>query len=202
MNMKRIVSIIAATFTLMGLSSPAAIGTVLDGPVVDPANGYSYYLLNNSDWTDAQATAQSMGGNLATVENAAENNWILNTFGGYGGVERFLLIGFTDPSQDKNGGSHASNFVWVDGEPVNYTNWNAGEPNNEGGDEFWTEMYPAEISGGPGVPAGPAGTWNDVPDVSDPYNNSGTEYAWGPVYGVVEVVPEPASVPRQPVTDL
>ena len=100
-------------YALVGVSSRFAIGQVLDGPIVNPANGYNYYLLSSSDWTDAESTAQSMGGNLATIENVTENNWVLDTFGDYGGVNRYLLVGFYDPSQDRDGGSHASNFTWV-----------------------------------------------------------------------------------------
>jgi len=176
-----------------GFVAPA-IGAALTGPIVNPDNGHSYYLLDTSDWTDAQSTAVTMGGNLATIRNAAENSWILSTFGDYGGVDRFLWIGFFDPSQDQDGGSHAANFEWVNGEPITYTNWSGSEPDDLNDAEYWTEMYPANVARGPGYGTVAPGTWNDVPNSSYPYEDNPSGNNFGPVYGVVEVIPEPASV--------
>jgi hypothetical protein len=164
---------------------------IIDGPVFNPENGHEYFLLDTSDWTDAESTAQAMSGNLATVRNATENSWIESTFGDYGGSNRFLWIGFYDPTEDAGGGNHASDFVWVDGEPVTYTNWSGGEPDNLNGIEYWTEVYPADVARGPGYGTVSPGTWNDVPDSSYPYEGNPSGNNFGPVYGVVEVVPEP-----------
>lgn len=171
------------------------LADVIDGPIVNPSNGSSYYLLDTSDWTDAEAQAQSMGGTLATITDAGDDSWITSTFGDYGGVERCLWIGFYDPSEDQDGGSHASNFLWVSGAPTTYTKWYAGsnEPNNADGQEWYTEMYPTQIAGQP-MPAGSPGTWNDAPDVNNPYAGSLPGVEWGPVYGVVQLVPEPSGL--------
>src|SRR6478672_1362124 len=53
---------------------------VLAGPITNAANGHFYYLLQPSCWTDAEATAVSMGGHLVTENDAAEDTWIENTF--------------------------------------------------------------------------------------------------------------------------
>jgi hypothetical protein len=153
--------------------------TVLD-IVNNPANGYNYYLLSAASWTDSEAYAQTLGGNLVTINNSAENTWVFNTFtplvpGGDG-----LWIGYYDPSQDLSGGTHASNFVWASGATPGYTDWYQGQegggvqPDNEGGNEFYTQMRPAGYT--------PAGTWNDLID-----NYAGT-------FGVVEVAPEPQPI--------
>ncbi len=42
-------------------------------------------------------------------------------------------------------------FVWVDGSPVDYVNWNLDEPNNDGGSERFVEMW-IYVNG----------TWNDM----------------------------------------
>ncbi len=42
-------------------------------------------------------------------------------------------------------------FVWVDKSPVDYVNWNLGEPNNDGGSEPYVEMWIYRN-----------GTWNDL----------------------------------------
>src|SRR5882724_5717533 len=100
----------AVLVCLFSIASDLVAGPI-SGPVVNPANGYTYYLLPNSDWTDAQAQALTLGGNLATVNNAAENNWICQTFTNFGGVARSLWIGLNAAGLD---GSNPNNYSWVD----------------------------------------------------------------------------------------
>jgi Lectin C-type domain/PEP-CTERM motif len=163
--------------TIIGLASicfaSRAQITVLD-MIQNPANGHNYYLLSAASWTDSEAFAQTLGGNLVTINDAAENTWVANTFYPLVGDSGSLWIGYYDPSQDLGGGTHASNFVWVDGETPGYTDWYTGEPNDTGGVEFYTAMRPDVYT--------PYGSWNDLA------NN------FGPAYGVVEVVPEPQSL--------
>ena len=52
-------------------------------------------------------------------------------------------IGFTDTAVE-------GTFEWVNGEPITYTNWAQGEPNNNLGDEHYTRMRLSD------------GQWNDV----------------------------------------
>jgi hypothetical protein len=35
----------------------------------------------------------------------------------------------------------ANGFIWSDGSPVNFVNWNSGEPNNVNGGENCVEMF-------------------------------------------------------------
>lgn len=139
---------------------------------VQSFGGHSYLITTGlSSWPAAEAQAVSIGGHLVTINNQAENDWVRQTFAPYGD----LWIGFTDQVQE-------GNFVWASGEPVTYTHWNGGEPNNSGGAENWAELYAS------------SGFWNDVsiggnlrgviefnstldsdgdglPDVLDPYPN-------------------------------
>jgi len=87
-------------------------------------NGKFYLLSNAATWKEAQAQAVSLGGNLVTVNDAAENQFLVNTFGGTEG----LWIGLTDEVTE-------GTFKWANGEAVTYTNWAPGEPNNGGGDQ-------------------------------------------------------------------
>ncbi|MFM6913198.1 MAG: lectin-like protein, partial [Dolichospermum sp.] len=82
-------------------------------------NGKFYLLSNAGTWTQAQAQAVTLGGNLVTVNDAAENQFLVNTFGGTEG----LWIGLTDEVTE-------GTFKWANGEAVTYTNWAPGEPND------------------------------------------------------------------------
>ncbi|MEM7594737.1 MAG: DUF4347 domain-containing protein, partial [Cyanobacteria bacterium P01_A01_bin.83] len=83
-------------------------------------NGNQYQLTSGSlSWSQAQAEAESLGGNLVTINNAAEETWLKQTFSS---TER-LWIGLTDRNQE-------GNFQWVSGENSSYRNWAAGEPND------------------------------------------------------------------------
>ena len=152
-----------ATCALVPLS---ALGgpTVLDS-AINPANGHVYYLLDISDWTNAENAAIGLGGYLATVRNLAENNWVWNRWG----TNRSLWIGLHDPvTGDGGGAQHAADFVWSSGETTNYTNWRPGEPN---GDDFAYIL--AKALGG-------AGQWNDIFNTT----NISSQPSF---YGVVEV---------------
>ena len=85
---------------------------------------YSRYLLTDSTmtWTDAQAYAESIGGNLVTINDALEERWLQQTFGN----TEELWIGLTDKNVE-------GQFEWISGEAVTYTNWHPGEPNNGNG---------------------------------------------------------------------
>ena len=109
-------------------------------------NGHLYYLLSQNTWSNAEAEADSLGGHLATIRNAAEEQWVYSTFGGYGGA---LWIGLTDRAK-------VFHFTWVSGEPVTYTDWGGGQPDNgTGGVEFYTQIWPT------GHTNPPSGKWND-----------------------------------------
>ena len=161
---------IAAISILFTSAALSVFGGILTGPVTNAANGHAYYLLSNGTWNVAQAEAVRLGGNLVTINDAAEQDWVFNTFSATGTL-RGLWIGLTDFG-------HEGNFTWISGESVAYRNWAPGEPNNGGptADESFVHMWPLGNSGGIA-----AGTWNDLPGV--------TEYGNVILHGVVEVDP-------------
>ncbi len=168
---------LTGSFKLIAPPAPvsAQVVSVIDGPIQSPVNGHFYSVLSNSDWTTAENAAQSMGGHLATIRSSAEEAWIQQTFAAY----PYLWIGLYDPSQDSNGMAHAANFIWVDGEPLTYTNWDpAGEPNNYGGDEYWTQLVLTHSS------TVAPDTWDDIFNAADPIHPPNS---YGPDYGLVEV---------------
>ena len=105
-------------------------------------NGHSYYRSTGSmTWTDARQACLNMGGHLVTVTSPAENNFIFNLWpNGW--------IGLTDEVVE-------GQWRWVTGEPFSWSNWNGGEPNNAGNEDY------IQFVGG--------GKWNDLPNVSLPY---------------------------------
>ena len=109
-------------------------------------NGHSYLLTDGSlTWSQAEAYAQSLGGHLVTVNDAAEQQWLTNTFGQFGG----LWIGFyqTDKLDEP-----AGHWAWMSGETATYTNWAPGEPNNANNTEDYGVFNWDSV-----------GRWNDYP---------------------------------------
>ena len=144
----------AALVSLVLAASLTSASPVL-GPITNPANGHDYYLLEASTWIAAEAEAIGLGGHLVTINDAAEHDWVYSTE--LGSAHRW--IGLTDSA-------HEGTWEWISGEPVTYTRWLSGEPNNVGGVEDYAE---SDRNG-----------WNDVP-------NDG----WGVLHqGIVEVVPD------------
>src|SRR5687767_8050433 len=113
-----------AAALVCSLAGQASAQSVVQGPLVNPANGHTYYRLSNSNWSAAQAAAVGLGGNLVTINDQAENDFVLGNFANAPGSGR-VWLGYTDAASE-------GNFVWVNGENPGYTHWEPGEPNNAG----------------------------------------------------------------------
>jgi hypothetical protein len=149
----------------IGTNQPSV--QIVTGPITNSANGHLYYLLSASTWPQAEAKAIELGGHLATINNLEESDWVLTTFGLYGGVQRELWIGLNDAAQE-------GTFVWSSGEPVTYTRWYPGEPNNFNNDDYAHIWAPFKNVGS---------QWNDA-NIFTSYDDEGNPYC-----GVVEVIP-------------
>jgi hypothetical protein len=105
--------------------------------------GHEYLLTTTpKTWVDAEAEAVTQGGHLVTINNATEQA-MLQAWLPVGDTNNYW-IGFTDQAVE-------GTWVWCSGEPVTYTNWNSGEPNNMGS-ENWAYL----------MSRGVTGLWNDV----------------------------------------
>jgi len=151
-------------FALSALLLTAGSAYALDPTgVTGDFGGHHYIELQASTWDDAEAAAVAMGAHLVAVNSAAENNFLISTFG----TSHSLWIGL---ARTTDGGP---TFAWTNGDAVTYTNFAGGEPNNFGGHENAVHTYTD-------------GTWNDLPSGSD---YSGPKY--GVVE--IAPVPEPES---------
>ena len=111
-----------------------------------------YYLLvtESMSWREAKAYAKSLGGYLVTIGDEQEHLFVANLAKTNGFVNVF--IGLTDEADE-------GRFVWAINEPLVYTNWNSGEPNNAGrGDENYVNLEQKY-----------GFRWNDVSDFGAPF---------------------------------
>ena len=99
----------------------------------------------NLDWFDAQDACLAWGGQLVSIGSQEENDNVLFLRESVGCSEAW--IGYNDLETE-------GEFVWSDGSPVTYENWDGDEPNNCtdccDSPEDVAEMW------------GPDGEWNDI----------------------------------------
>ncbi|MBL9118435.1 MAG: hypothetical protein JNL80_00805 [Phycisphaerae bacterium] len=115
--------------------------TLVGTPIPNPATHHTYVLLSGGSWTQAEKIAASLGGHLVVINSAAENEWLrINTFT-LPNAPSQIHIGVHDQAIE-------GAFQTVNHQPMAYTNWLNGEPNNAGGEDFGM-MYPN-------------GKWNDI----------------------------------------
>jgi hypothetical protein len=137
----------------------ASAQSVVQGPVFNAANGHTYYRLSNSNWSAAEAFSASLGGHLVSINDAAENAFVLENFANAPGSGR-VWLGLNDAASE-------GNFVWANGDLLTYSNWEPGEPNNSGNEDY-VAMYPGN------------GRWVDLKNLANPPGI-------GNVCGVVEM---------------
>lgn len=119
----------------------------------NPSTGHWYQLTGPGlTWTQAEQAAVVLGGHLVTINDNAENDWVFAQFG-TGGAQLWIGLYQVPGSPEPAGG-----WVWGSGEPVMYTNWRLGEPNNDGGIENVATML------GASDPTTPPAKWNDGVD--------------------------------------
>ncbi len=123
------------------------------GRVLNPVNQHLYQRFDGGlRWHDARDFCALLGGHLATISTAQEDEFLYTNFG-YG------WLGATDEQEE-------GVWRWVTGEPWGYQNWAPGEPNNccpswNCGGTGCTAEYFLTHAGAPN-----ASRWNDVPDLS------------------------------------
>ncbi|MAJ05262.1 MAG: hypothetical protein CL827_00170, partial [Crocinitomicaceae bacterium] len=81
------------------------------------------YIPEKMTWNEHKKRASEMGGDLACITNAFENEQVRRIAGGeivwVGGIRK-----------DCGNGPGSDYWKWSNGKEWSYTNWRAGEPNN------------------------------------------------------------------------
>jgi len=138
-----LLAVLAGLCTISTRDATAAITGVLHN--TDAGNGHYYKLYTTlTTWANSKAAAQSVGGYLCCVTSSTENSWLVAN----GLTTNTPWIGGTDEVTE-------GTWAWVSGEAWSYTNWNSGEPNNSGNEDYLT--------------IGASGGWND-------WTGTGTAY--------------------------
>lgn len=113
-------------------------GDLPDGAVVWPENGHAYLVVARGRsilWEAAKEEAAAMGGHLATISSAAENQFVFDLArandaawnGIWGGP---YLGGF------QSSGRRGADWAWVTGEPWSYTAWAPSEPTDDSSEKY------------------------------------------------------------------
>jgi len=138
-------------------------------------SGHAYELIvaeGGITWSNASLAATNLGGHLATVASSNENAFIFSVarqdtnawYGGYGPwLGGYQLPGSVEPGEG---------WTWVTHEPFTFSNWAAGQPNNNGGED---RLHFGGL-------ANPSSAWNDL-------GQNATNFARG---FVVEYYPPPS----------
>ncbi len=122
-----------------------AANTSCNGCALFDIAGHSYALCAAGAAFDAaRTTCASFGGDLVRLDDEAELAAVVALPEPPAGPGGGWLLGLSDTASE-------GTFVWIDGGGLDFTSWNAGEPNDAAGNEDCAEMDMA------------AGIWNDIP---------------------------------------
>jgi hypothetical protein len=146
-------------------TTTAAMGEWLQWQVSDGGNGHFYQLVSapaGINWNDANTAAEDLGGYLATITSAAENEFVYalaaddafwhrhNSTVSHGPWLGGLQL---DGAAEPDGG-----WQWVTGEAFDYDNWYPGLPDDGAtGSEFDEDRIHFWYRGSSRAP-----TWNDA----------------------------------------
>jgi hypothetical protein len=127
---------VGASVTVAGAQNAAVQWKVSEG-----GNGHWYqYVFERVTWPDANSRAAAASGYLVTLTSQGENAFVNSIV-----PTRYLAGGF----QQSSACEPACDWQWSNGEAWSYSNWNPGEPNNAGNEDY--------LLVNPGFPG-----WNDI----------------------------------------
>lgn len=165
----------------------ASLALAAHAAAAGPACQFSTYELTPEPmtWTEANDYAVSVGGQLVAINSSEEQQQLIARFLAPPNDRDALWIGLTDEANE-------GTFVWTSGEPVTYTNWGIGEPNDAAvalcaptGEDYVAMNWPFRH----GLFGAILGQWNDTPDTG--VNFGCTQFEL--YQGVIEFVAVPCN---------
>ncbi len=147
-------SILVHQILLLVVIAQATASPVLWDPATGGNGNYYELVLDSHTWllSDSNAQARSflgVAGHLVTIADTDENAFLLANIIQPSPVKR-IWIGLTDQAQE-------GTFAWVTGEPLGFTFWHTGEPNEFVPGEDFVEYVRDPLEDGPWA-------WNDLPN--------------------------------------
>lgn len=147
----------AAASLLLGAAAASAAPVVWNSGT--GANGNTYDLVFDADasWDAARAGAQARGGDLATIESQAEQDFIESVLTSNSALTGAYWFGLQETTEGV--------FQHVDGNPLGFANWAPNEPDNAAGIETVGQILWSD----PNLPLpdpnalARQGRWNDAP---------------------------------------
>ena len=116
-------------------------------------------MLSSDSWEESQTFAEGLGGNLVTINDAEENEWLLEKFSQDG--QHIWLGMYLDDSE---------NWAWASGEQTFWENWGIDQPNDDE-DEKYSHIIGTEVGDFE------VGEWNNIDNDPDYFT----------IHGVVEI---------------
>jgi hypothetical protein len=138
----------AAFLTLLLMATTSAAQGAGGMIVFNQANGHHYEVVQSTvTWDQARIAAESVShlgvqGHLVTLEDSAEDTFVY--FNLIGGALGNAWLGLYQDMNDSSYSEPAGGWKWVTGEPLTYSNWYPGEPNNGGNTEHYAGYWPAD----------------------------------------------------------
>ena len=128
--LKKSLSLILALVTALALL-PAIPAMAADSQKVN-YDGHQYQIVETGmSWTDAEAYCENLGGHLATITSQGEQDFIKGLIE-QGTKNYYWLGGYCEADRV---------FQWITDEPMDFTAWATGEPNNYQGKQDKIMMY-------------------------------------------------------------
>ena len=142
------------------IATPVARAAPVTWDVGSGGNGntYDFVVDRATDWDGARAAAQALGGDLATIDSAAEQSFVESVLSSGGAPTGSYWFGIRESGSE-------GVYRHVDGSPLGYTNWAPQQPDNSQGTESVGAVLWADAASTAAAAALLAfrGGWNDAP---------------------------------------